>query len=101
MARGKQLPHLGEDYLPAPEAPSAVAVRIATEIHDAYLTGEQDPRAFWEMLKRTHPREFAKVLLDNAIPVLAAAEKAAAAPTQSHTRAVVTPIKQRIIDVAG
>lgn len=97
MARGKQLPHVGGDYEAAPEPPSTYEKRLAQDVYDTYAL-DPEPRAFWEMLKRTHPKEFAQVLLNFAVPALGRVERAAQPAT--HTRlAPISPIRPGIVDV--
>jgi hypothetical protein len=97
MARGKQLPHIGGDFEAAPEAPSSFELGVADDVYATYAL-DPEPRAFWEMLKRMHPKEFAQILLNYAIPLKGRAERAAQ-PT-AHTRlAPISPIRPGIVDV--
>jgi hypothetical protein len=97
MARGKQLPFVGEDYSAAPEPPSPLEVSHAKNVVAA-MDRDPDPVAFFERLLRSDPKLYLEEYR-RARETLAQAAKAGAA---THTRAAptaISPIRPGIIDV--
>jgi hypothetical protein len=100
MARGKRVPHVEGEYEAAVDPPAPQELRIASDIYEVYAR-DPDPKAFWEIMKRTLPRDFARVLLEAAAPILARAHKAGTQGPDAHRRlpTAVSPIRPGIIDV--
>ena len=98
MARGKQLPNIGEDYTPIADPPSELAVRVA-DMTLAPLLNDPDPEAYFERIKRADPKAY-WVMLKDAIAVKSQALRAA--PHVRTPLAPVSPIgpKPKVIDVA-
>jgi hypothetical protein len=101
MARGKTSPLLPGEYEAAPETPAPQESRIAQDIFEVYCK-DPDPQAFWEAMKRQNPKEFARILLEHAAPILARVHRATGSAPQAHLRTLptaISPIRPGIIDV--
>jgi hypothetical protein len=97
MARNKTLPHMGEEFIPAAEPPSALEMQVADAVLAPFLN-DPDPEAYFESIKRSDYKTYFAMLKD-AIAVKSRAMKAL-----PHTRATVTAIspigpKKGVVDV--